>query len=204
MLLYAIRHGQSMDNFLRRYSGWSSAPLSDKGREDARRAGQLLRGIHFDKIYASPLARAKETCLIASGEANPIIHDDLKEIDVGELQGILREDAYKRWPERYPAANTNRDYTAWGGEDHDMHTARVIRFMKEMEAEPADETVAVFCHDGTIKAMLSHTLGINIPARQLFLNNGAICVFEYNDGKWILSRWNVIMNEEGKPCVSAQ
>ena len=59
MLLYAIRHGQSMDNFLRRYSGWSSAPLSEKGREDARRAGQLLRGIHFDKIYASPLARAR-------------------------------------------------------------------------------------------------------------------------------------------------
>ena len=123
---------------------------------------------------------------------------------MGSLQGILREDAYKRWPERYPAANTNRDYTPWGGENHEMHSARVARFMKEMEAEPDDETVAVFCHDGTVKAMLSHAFGFNIPARQLLLNNGAVCVFEYANGKWILCRWNLISDEEGKPCVSAQ
>ena len=59
--IYLIRHGQSVLNFSKRHSGWSMLPLTEKGFEDARRAGEKLKDIPFDRIYSSPLIRAVQT-----------------------------------------------------------------------------------------------------------------------------------------------
>ena len=60
-LLVLIRHGESQWNLENRFTGWTDVPLTDKGREEARRAGEKLRGIHFDKAYTSVLKRAIDT-----------------------------------------------------------------------------------------------------------------------------------------------
>ena len=56
--LVLLRHGESQWNLENRFTGWTDVPLTDRGREEARRAGEKLRGIHFDKAYTSSLQRA--------------------------------------------------------------------------------------------------------------------------------------------------
>ena len=62
--LVLIRHGQSQWNLENRFTGWIDIPLTDKGREEARRGGEKIKGIRFDKAYTSVLSRAIETLTI--------------------------------------------------------------------------------------------------------------------------------------------
>jgi 2,3-bisphosphoglycerate-dependent phosphoglycerate mutase len=89
-----IRHAQSQWNREGRFTGWANPPLTDAGREEARRAGQRLaeRGHQFDAAYSSRLDRAIETAEIVLRESGnrsvPIITDwRLNERHYGALQG---------------------------------------------------------------------------------------------------------------------
>jgi 2,3-bisphosphoglycerate-dependent phosphoglycerate mutase len=86
MRIYVVRHGESETNLQKRWTGWMDVQLTDKGREDARKAGEFLKGITFDKIYTSDLTRAIETAKIALPgcryETTPL----LREINVGKLE----------------------------------------------------------------------------------------------------------------------
>ena len=57
--LVLIRHGQSQWNLENRFTGWIDQPLSPKGEEEARLAGEKLKGMKFDKVFTSVLERAK-------------------------------------------------------------------------------------------------------------------------------------------------
>jgi 2,3-bisphosphoglycerate-dependent phosphoglycerate mutase len=61
--LVLLRHAQSLWNLENRFTGWADVGLTDTGREEARRAGVLLRahGYRFDRAFASQLKRATET-----------------------------------------------------------------------------------------------------------------------------------------------
>jgi len=61
--LVLIRHGESQWNKENRFTGWKDVDLSDKGREEAKAAGQLLKaeGFTFDQAYTSVLKRAIRT-----------------------------------------------------------------------------------------------------------------------------------------------
>ena len=90
-----LRHGESTWNKENRFTGWTDVDLSDKGREEARAAGQLLRaeGFTFDVAYTSVLTRAIRTCFIALDELQllwiPMIRDwRLNERHYGALQGL--------------------------------------------------------------------------------------------------------------------
>ena len=65
MYVYVIRHGESETNLGKRLTGWFDTPLTDKGRNDAKKAGLVLKDVVFDKIFVSDLVRARETAEIA-------------------------------------------------------------------------------------------------------------------------------------------
>ncbi|MCC8104597.1 MAG: histidine phosphatase family protein [Clostridiales bacterium] len=69
MRLYIIRHGQTEWNSSYRLQGRTDVPLNENGRDLARKTGEGLtrEGIYFDRIYTSPLSRARETAELASG-----------------------------------------------------------------------------------------------------------------------------------------
>lgn len=87
--LVLMRHGQSLWNFENRFTGWSDVPLTDAGREEARRSAGLLRELRFDVAYTSTLCRAHEslTIILAElGQTPPVIRDPaLNERHYGEL-----------------------------------------------------------------------------------------------------------------------
>jgi 2,3-bisphosphoglycerate-dependent phosphoglycerate mutase len=90
-----LRHGESSWNLENRFTGWTDVDLTDTGRNQARRAGQLLRdeGFSFDVAYTSMLKRANRTLWIALDEMDllwiPVHHSwRLNERHYGALQGL--------------------------------------------------------------------------------------------------------------------
>lgn len=114
--LVLLRHGQSTWNLENRFTGWTDVDLTEQGREEARRAGELMRaeGFEFDVIYTSVLRRAIRTMQIAADALDqmwvPVIRDwRLNERHYGALQGLNKaetaakhgEDQVKVWRRSY-------------------------------------------------------------------------------------------------------
>src|SRR5579871_1406280 len=93
--LVLLRHGESEWNRENRFTGWTDVDLSPRGREEARRAGELLRegGFEFDVAYTSVLTRAIRTLWIALDAMGlmwipAMPHWRLNERHYGALQGL--------------------------------------------------------------------------------------------------------------------
>ena len=99
--LVLVRHGQSIWNLQNRFTGWIDVPLTEKGKEEAYKAGELLKDIRFDVAYTSMLTRAQETLRIileTIGLLIPIIKDHaLNERHYGALQGLNKDRAREKW-----------------------------------------------------------------------------------------------------------
>lgn len=99
--LVLVRHGQSVWNLQNRFTGWVDVPLTEKGKEEAYRAGELLKDVKFDVAYTSALTRAQETLKIileTVGLLIPVIKDQaLNERHYGALQGLKKDRARQKW-----------------------------------------------------------------------------------------------------------
>jgi 2,3-bisphosphoglycerate-dependent phosphoglycerate mutase len=100
--LALVRHGQSLWNLENRFTGWVDVPLTPKGEDEARAAGQRLAGSNFDVAYTSSLTRAQETLRILMETAGmgrvPVIRDQaLNERHYGDLQGLDKADTAARY-----------------------------------------------------------------------------------------------------------
>lgn len=106
--LILLRHGQSLWNLENKFTGWTDVDLSDHGKLEARRAGQLLKagGYSFDIAYTSVLKRAIRTLWIVMDEMDLMyipVHPSwrLNERHYGALQGLNKQDmANKYSPEQ--------------------------------------------------------------------------------------------------------
>ena len=189
MKIYAVRHGESESNRDRRFSGWSQVHLTEAGRRDAQRAGELLAGLRFDRVYASDLQRALETARIALPGCEPEPRAQLRENDVGAFQDRLVTERREAYGELCDRCVQERDFPPVGGENRAMMFARVASFMREMEVSDA-RSIAVFCHEGTIKRMLDYVLGQEVGHRAIWLANGSVSVFS-SGARWRLDAFNL-------------
>lgn len=105
-LLVLVRHGQSEWNLKNLFTGWRDVDLTEQGVNEAKEAGRKLKaqGITFDIAYTSALKRAQRTLDLALAEMGqtgiPIVRDQaLNERDYGDLSGLNKDDARKKWGE---------------------------------------------------------------------------------------------------------
>ncbi|MGU3471028.1 2,3-diphosphoglycerate-dependent phosphoglycerate mutase [Paenibacillus sp. D51F] len=101
-----VRHGQSEYNAQNRFTGWTDVDLTDSGKEEARRAGEILRqnDYVFDVAYTSVLKRAIRTLWIIQDEMSLLwIPTDktwmLNERHYGALQGLNKEETAQEYGE---------------------------------------------------------------------------------------------------------
>lgn len=181
MKLYMIRHGQSMNNVSKRYTGWQQVELSPQGREEAAEIGRQLQSIYFDKVYSSDLIRALETQQIALPGVDAIQTLLLREIDVGDCAGKAIAQCRELYPQLQQAAD---GYASVGGESRQMFHNRLEQFLSILENEPADN-VAAFCHLGVIRGVM-RILKVDAEMISAPIKNCGIYVFFYEDGKWSL------------------
>lgn len=158
----------------------------------AETAGQSLRKITFDRIYSSDTQRAVETMKIALPGCEAELVPELREIGVGSLSGIPYAECKTQYGEAYRQMLAKRDFSPMGGESLQMQYERVSLFMKRMEQLEGCKSVAVFCHEGTIKCMLAYVLGVMFPSSALSIDNSACSVFRLKGDHWALYQWNVV------------
>ena len=105
--LYLVRHGQTELNVQNILQGGHDSPLTARGREQAlaTRAAFEARGVTFDRVYSSPLGRARRTAELIAGEGRSIeLADDLREWHLGSLEGTSNRDMPPQPWGDYPVA----------------------------------------------------------------------------------------------------
>ncbi len=186
MRLFLVRHGESENNLKRLYTGQFDANLTDNGRSQAVAIRSFLSQFKFDKVYSSDLKRAFETSQLAlpdyTAEKTPLIREfrigSLENTSITNVQpSILGEDIYNQV--------ITDDYTHFGGENPTMVRERVAKFFKLLESSDYNNVIA-FTHGGVIMSALLNVIGVH-DKHGIRRPNCMIAVFDYNNGKWMLS-----------------
>ena len=156
MLLYLARHAQTASSAVDSFNGRAELPLTEHGREQARKLGARLAGIAFAAVYRSPLGRTGETAaLIAPGVATVVL-PGLIEIDYGGWEGLSPEQARALNPGRYKAWVADPSQTSpTGGETAVQVQKRVLAALSEIRSrhEGADLPVLAVSHKATLRVL---------------------------------------------------
>jgi 2,3-bisphosphoglycerate-dependent phosphoglycerate mutase len=163
-VLVLVRHGESEWNKLNLFTGWRDPNLTEKGVEEAHRAGKLLKaeGITFDIAFTSVLTRAQRTLGLILGELGQTdlktINDQaLNERDYGELSGLNKDDARKKWGEEQVLIwRRSFDVPPPGGESLKDTAARTLPYYdaKIWPEVKAGRNVIVAAHGNSLRSMI--------------------------------------------------
>jgi 2,3-bisphosphoglycerate-dependent phosphoglycerate mutase len=194
--LVLLRHGESQWNLENRFTGWVDVPLSPKGIEEAKQAGEKLRGFTFDRAFTSVLSRANETLRIVletTGQPTIPIEKDkaLNERMYGDLQGLNKaETAQKYGDAQVKIWRRSYDVKPPGGESLKDTAERALPYYEKM-IRPyllKGETVIIAAHGNSLRALvmeldqlsMEEVLELNIPT-------GAPLLYEFDGSGKVLS-----------------
>src|SRR5512146_1385770 len=163
-LLVLVRHGVSDWNKKNRFTGWRDIDLTEKGVAEAREAGRKLKaqGIKFDVAFTSALIRAQRTLdlmLTELGQTTiPIFKDQaLNERDYGDLVGLNKDDARKKWgEEQVHIWRRSYDVAPPGGESLKDTLARTLPYYvtEILPRVLRGERVLVAAHGNSLRALV--------------------------------------------------
>jgi 2,3-bisphosphoglycerate-dependent phosphoglycerate mutase len=163
-LLVLVRHGQSEWNLKNLFTGWKDVDLTEQGVAEARAAGRKLKaqGLGFDVAYTSALKRANRTLDLILEEMGltgiPIVRDQaLNERDYGDLVGLNKDDARKKWgEEQVHIWRRSYDVPPPGGESLKDTVARALPYFVQ-EILPRvlrGERVLISAHGNSLRALI--------------------------------------------------
>ena len=192
-LLVLIRHGQSLWNAQNRFTGWVDIELSEKGRNEAKSAGEKLCEIKFDTVYASGLVRAQHTAQIIldinhswSGE---ITYDSrLNERNYGDLQGRNKQECREEFGvEQVKMWRRSFEGVPPGGESLRMTSERTLPCLFEQIVPnlKSGQTVLVAAHGNSLRSIVMEIEGLGpdeIVKREI--PTGVPMAYRYESGAW--------------------
>jgi 2,3-bisphosphoglycerate-dependent phosphoglycerate mutase len=179
-LLVLVRHGESDWNKKNLFTGWRDVGLTEKGIAEARAAGHKLKaeGLTLDVAFTSALVRAQHSLdlmLEELGESGiPVIKDKaLNERDYGDLSGLNKDDARKKWgEEQVKLWRRSYDVAPPGGESLKDTAARVLPYYEEkiLPRVLRGDNVIVSAHGNSLRALVMVLEGLTpeqIVAREI-------------------------------------
>ncbi|EEB06937.1 monomeric 2,3-bisphosphoglycerate (BPG)- dependent phosphoglycerate mutase [Schizosaccharomyces japonicus yFS275] len=196
-LLVLTRHGESEWNKLNLFTGWKNPALTENGIKEAEIGGQRMakRGLKFDIAFTSALQRAQSTCKIMLKEVGQpdlqtIANEKLNERFYGDLQGLNKDDARKKWgPEQVQIWRRSYDVPPPNGESLKDTVARVLPYYKEtiLPHILKGEKVFIAAHGNSMRALIKELEGLSgeeIVKREL--STGVPIVYHLDkDGKYV-------------------
>ena len=162
-----LRHGQTEPDPVFRYTGQREVPLSRDGRDQARHWGEVLRAAGIAAVYASPLGRCLETAQIIGKVLNQPVHavPALKEIALGEWEGLTKAAVKERYPGAYEARGEDMaGFRPPGGESFSDLLERVRPFA--LNCRQSRESLLAITHAGVIRVLSCWAAGT--PLGRLF------------------------------------
>jgi 2,3-bisphosphoglycerate-dependent phosphoglycerate mutase len=195
-VLVMVRHGESEWNKLNLFTGWKDPDLSEKGVAEARMAGRRLKaeGFHFDVAFTSALIRAQHTLTLMLEELGQTglatIEDErLNERDYGDLCGLNKDDARKRWGEaQVHIWRRSYDIPPPGGESLKDTAERVLPYYESTiwPEVKAGRNVLIAAHGNSLRALImkleklsgeaiiKRELGTGVPIVYRLLSDGSV------------------------------
>ncbi len=200
--LVLLRHGQSHWNLENKFTGWTDVPLTKKGINEAKNAGNLIKknNIKFDKIFSSVLERANKTAEIAINktnfedlyEDNKLVYEkskNLNERDYGDLVGLNKnETAEKFGKEQVHIWRRSYDIPPPNGESLKDVVGRVSPYFKK-EIQPLlneGKNILIVAHGNSLRAIMIN-VGLYQPKEisSIELPTGSPLCLNYKKGKLI-------------------
>jgi broad specificity phosphatase PhoE len=169
--LSLIRHAEVEASYQGVFGGRIDMDISPRGHEQAAALARYLRRKKFAAIYASPMKRVQQTlsAYANNGGPRPIVMANLHEVHFGDWTGLTFAQVLERFGAR---ASTWLDQLAAGtipnAETASAYRARVEPCVREILKQHAGQRVAVFCHGGVIRQMLSILLELPLPKTASF------------------------------------
>lgn len=195
-LVLLVRHGATEWSAQGRHTGRTDIELTERGREQTRALRAVLYRLidsrHADPpspplVFASTLARARQTAELAMPETEIQEAHQLVEVDYGEYEGLTTVQIMERDPQ-------------WdlftqgcpGGESIAAVSARCDSFIAKMERMAAGRTVVAFTHGHFSRILTARMLGLPAAAGSVFYNETAtIGVLDHRRGELVLTGWNI-------------
>jgi broad specificity phosphatase PhoE len=191
------RHGETDWNREGRWQGHSDQPLNATGIAQARALGRRLAGEQLAALYASDLCRATQTAAEVTRETGleAILTPGLREVDVGDLAGLDRPEAGRRYPDWHTHWREGTADSYPGGETFTDLRNRALAAVDRIADRHAGETAAAVCHNGIIYAIVLQVLGLDAHERRRIAPgpNGGLTVVERRRGRTVL----VSLNDSG-------
>jgi broad specificity phosphatase PhoE len=166
--LYLLRHGEVAVAYHRIFGGRIDMDLSPRGHEQARHLAEMLRPIQFDVLYASPMKRVQQTIapLLRQHRGEPVVLPGLREVDFGAWTGLNWEEVHAKFGVRAADWLHQLEEAAIPeAESGAVFRARVEPCLRQILRDHAGQTVAVACHGGVIRMLLSILL--EMPLRHM-------------------------------------
>jgi len=157
------RHGETMGNADKVFSGHSDVDLTPLGRRQAAALGARLQGRHIDAAYASDLSRTRITAELALCDRGIAVQllPGLREIHFGSWEGRTFPEIRAGWPEAYHQLLAVDDaFCPPAGEPLAAARRRVVGAMRAIVSANMGKTVLVVAHGGTIQLFVSDILGM--------------------------------------------
>lgn len=169
--LLLIRHAEVEARYQKVFGGAVDMDISPRGHEQAATLAKFLRTRPFDALYASPMKRVQQTLapVLQNDVPQPMILPGLREVDFGDWTGhgweAIRE---KFGVSAFTWLDQLERGTIPNAENVVTYRERVAACLKEILSAQDGKTVAVFCHGGVIRMMLSILLDLPLPRTSAF------------------------------------
>jgi broad specificity phosphatase PhoE len=163
IILYFIRHGESVGNKENRFRGRYDFDLSNNGIIQAEALKEEISNIEFDFIYTSPLLRSKKTAQIISRDQVRVITDErLINVNLDSWENQLKENIRIKYPELWNIWLTVPEQLSFDGmETFAEVQKRSFQFVMELVSHHAKQTIAIVTHRAVLKPLFAALLGIS-------------------------------------------
>jgi probable phosphoglycerate mutase len=186
--IYLVRHGETEWSKSGKHTGRTDIPLTDEGRDRARRMGRYLAGHRFDVVLSSPLQRARETCELAGFGERAEIDERLIEWDYGVYEGRTTLEI---------RASEDPHWSVWlspitDGESLQQVYARAAGMVEWLAAEREAEQAVLFAHGHILRILAAAWIGLPpIAGRLLALDTATVSLLGYERQTRVIREWNV-------------
>ena len=195
MKFFVVRHGETDWNKLGRFQGHTDISLNDRGLSQASETAVASEDWGYTAIYSSPLVRtvqvaeeiAKVTPMLVSQEPG------LKELNLGDLEGVTGEEMRNDWPALFAAWRTDPEKMSMpNGESLGELRDRTWQVILDIEQKhSSDDSIVVISHNFAIRSIVNELLGMPLAYfHRMSLNLASVCTFDSDERGRRLTGYN--------------
>ena len=168
--IYLLRHGETEHSDIKRYLGHTDCKLSKNGIKDAKHLAYIFAksGITINSIFSSDLIRCRNTVNIVFPGRTVTFLENLREINMGALDGLSFDEVKNKYPKVYKDRGENiAEFTPLNGESFKQCQQRAITVFNNI-INTTKGDIVICSHAGFIRALLCNILNLNLDLKNIF------------------------------------